>query len=781
MRVTARSKQGAALACAAVFALCLAGAGAYAKVVHAVYPIQNWLAWHLFAIWAAVLTFSVACTCFGQWLLQRVLKLRLSSALESAVFSMAAGVVAFALAMYVAGALKWYGPRFSIALPIVMIGVGGRAGLALARALIWELRRAEAHSLISIAGSAAGVLCVAVVYLGAMTPDALNYDSTWYHLVIAQDYVRAGGIVPFPADYNKNYPALTGLISTWGWSLPGFDQPQQWMMSLHFEFSLFVWTLAAVNAGVRTLSGRRRLRGAWASFFLFPIIFVYDHNLGGAADHNCAFFAVPIVLATLRFCTSFAAADAALLAIVSAGALLAKYQASYMIFPAALVVCAHWLRRVSQRAIGSRREPLGSALWSPLLVAGLGALLVSPHFLKQWLFHNNPVYPFLQTVFTHSTPTVPNGAFIFEQTAQEPAWRPIGTLADRFIHACKLFVTFSFKPHYSFTNNVPVFGSLFTLLLPAILVIRRRWAIAIATIVAGGAVLIWGMVFNVDRNLQVFMPIMVAVTGALLVRSWDMGMLARAGLVPLVALQIIWGGDALIYSEHSRIQSAFDLIRSGFEGRALTRFDGYRSHYRSINKALPPDAKVLLHTSHLSLGIDRDVLFDWAGYQGLISYDHLHNVGELYDYYRKLGITHLLFTPDVRPAASKQEEVLWNALLDHSRNMGRFNEYRLYAMPAKRPPAEPPYTVGTLGIPGYANGIYPITSLNTDEYLPSYMQRYVAPTTYLPNDPRERAAALSRVDAVLLGSNETESNDWASHFKRGVRLPGRFTLYLKHH
>jgi len=772
---------------AAVCVLCLVGFGIYASVVDRVYAVRDWLTWDLLLIWSVVATFSLACLSTGHFILKRVLRGAQGPALEVAVLSMAIGVVAFAQAMYVGGALHWYGPLFSSALSVLMIGLGLRDGIELVQRFWREATHPRQTSVWEVLGGTAGVLCVAVVYLGAMTPDALNYDATWYHLVIAQDFVREGGFVPFPADYNKSYPQLTGLISTWGWAFPGFDPPRRWTLSLHLEFSLFLWTLAGVSAGVRSLCGRQQLQATWATFFLFPVIFVYDHNLGGAADHICAFFAIPIALALQRLCIALNPAEGALLAICCAGALLTKYQAVYLIAPVALIAVGRWLcawaaLRRSQSGGAASSAPLRHLVWAPVVTAGVGLVLIAPHFIKQWVFHHNPVYPFMQPLFPNSWPTVPGGALIFERTAQEPAWRPRGSSLQKLVHAVRLLGTFSFHPHYSFNRNVPMFGSLFTLLLPALPFVSRRAGIALWAAVASGALLVWGMVYNVDRNLQIFMPIMVCVTGALLVQCWSLGALARAGMVPLAVLQIVWGADALIYSEHSRIQSAFDLLRSGFERRAHERWADYRSQFRAIDAALPSDARVLLHTSHLSLGIDREIYFDWAGYQGLIAYGHLHSPAELYTYYKTLGITHLLHTPGVRPAASKQEEVLWHALLPYCHVLGRFGEFELCVLPETKPPDVPAYRVAALGLAGYRDGVYDITRLGTDEYLPRSAQPYLAPDRELPADKAMRAQELAQVDAVLIANHalpmETASG-WTRSFGPPKRLPGGFMLYLK--
>jgi hypothetical protein len=783
-----RLSTGPRLAGVLVLAIGAVGTYEYARILNDVYPLRLWLFWKLAMLWGWVALFNVACMSFGQLLLVRALKLRHLPALESALFALALGVISFVLVMYVGGAFGWFTAPFAVALPVVLLLVGATQGARLGRSLISDARRCVQHSPLNFAITAAGILCVGIIYLGAMTPDALNYDSTWCHLTVAQDYARAGRIVAFPGDYTKNVPQLASLIHTWGWLLPGLDPPLRWMLVLHNEFALFLWTLAGVAAGVRRLVHDPQLRGAWAAFFLFPIIFVYDNNLGGAADHICAFFSVPIMLATLHVCASFSPGSSALLGIVSGGAVLTKYQALYVMVPVALVVGTVWLWRLGEHGCRSTvgtvpRVPLRRLLWSPLLIAGFGVLCVSPHFIRQAIFHHNPVYPFAQDVFTASTPTLPNAPFLVSNILTDRTWRPTGTLWDRFLHAAKLFVTFSFVPHYSFNNNVPVFGSLFTLLLPALVVVRGRSRLLVAVIIASGALLVWGMVYNVDRNLQIFMPVLVCVVAALIVKIWRLGAIARLGLIPLVGLQIVWGADALFYSSHERIHSAMDLIRSGFEGRAETRLSSYRSDYVAIGRALPPAARLLIHTSHISLGIDREVVLDWAGYQSFISYDRVHTPRQLFDYYRSLGITHFLSMTGSRPAASKQEEVLWHAFVSrYALNVGRFGGYRLQRMPDRAPPVENSYRVAVFGLRGYADGIYPIGAMTTNEYLPDELRRFPAPETPMPKEPAAQAALLTHVDAVFIGpraSERTISDLMGRRFASALQLSSQFALYLK--
>ena len=273
---------------------------------------------------------------------------------------------------------------------------------------------------------------------------------------------------------------------------------------------------------------------------------------------------------------------------------------------------------------------------------------------------------------------------------------------------------------------------------------------------------------------------LASVTGAVIVGCYRLGWLARLGLLPLVGLQLIWGGDAWFYSAQDRIKSSIDLIRSGYEGNAKRRFDGYRSVYRSITRLLPRDARVLLHGTHLSLGIEREVIQDWAAFQGYVSYAGLRTPRELYDYLRARGITHLVYYPRERAAPSKQEELLFYAFVSrYAEQIGNAGGYRVLAMPDTAPPLEQPYRVLVVGLSGYQDGIYPIEKLNTNEQLPPRVQRYARPEA----QPGDLDSTLPEVDAVFVGARARLpaglEERLRADFTPAVEFSGQFALHLR--
>lgn len=757
---------------ALVVLLGLIGTVIFAKVADKVYPAQDWLLWRMIQLWGWTALFSAACASFGQVVLVRAMKLRHLPAVESAALSMAVGAVAFGLCMYAAGAVRLFRPAFAVALPALFLAIGALDGWRLVRRLRWASGRVR-HTWLSGTAAAFGLLGVAIVYLGAMTPDSVNYDASWYHLRAAQDYARWGRLAPF-WDYNAIVPNLASIFYTWGYLVPGLDQPGRWMMALHLEFGFFAWTLVAVTALVKRMVGDWRVHGAYAAFFLFPIIFVYDSSLGAAADHVLAFFSVPVVLATWLCCRGFRRGACALMAVTLGAAILTKYQSIYLVCPVSLLVLGHWGWGLWKTRRDSDVQHVRNSLRiAPVVVCAVGLAVILPHFGKNWVFYGNPVYPFLTKVFRSSAPAFPDGILGINYIFTDTNWVPKGSLAERAVHAVRLFFTFSFDPHYSFSNNIPSFGSLFTLLLPGVILLRRRKGYWLPLFIGSSAIFIWAVTFNVDRNLQTFMPILVASTGALIVGLWRLGWLARLGLIPLVGMQLVWGGDAFFYSNHPNVKASIDLIRSGADRRAKQRMDGYRWDYVAISKALPKDAKVVLHTSHLSLGIDRDVFQDWAGYQGLISYHTARTPRELHDYFKKLGMTHLLEASPARPASTRQEEVLFDTYVDrYASFVTSAGGFRLKAVASEPPPEEAPYQVLCLGLGGYADGLYPIETLTTVEHLPDRVKTYARPHTAATAENLDEllaqaSAVLSNGSGDLLSRAQSKLTEEFDYIRRG--------------
>lgn len=780
---------------ASVFFLGVAGTATYAALLHRIEPLGDWLVWRLAILWILSAFFALACLCAGYRIVRACVDVASLRTPEALVLSAASGLVTFVLAMVVAGALRIFGPVLAILLPTAMTLFGARAFAAFVRERVARTpatASAEA-GWIGRAAWAFGAFGVFWVYVGAMTPEAINFDASWSHLTIAADYARAGRIVSFDADYTRCFPHLASVVATWAMIVPsalvGGELPVRWMLALHVELTIFFGTLLGVRAVVEWLLDETDAPIAWAGFFLAPAIFVYDKSLGGAADHVLAFFAAPLYLAAMRACPRSGPGAYALAGAFGGAALLTKYQAVYLLAGVFTVFAGTVIARCARFEAGkqgSLARWLGLGLRAEakglVVLTVTFAAVASPIFIENTVFHHNPVYPFWFDSFP-SRPAVTRAGALFEWLFKDDRYRPKGTFLHRVATSARLVLSWPFEPHYSFTHDVPDGAALFALGLPMALVVRgpKRIALGYATCLV--ALFAWAMTFRVDRHLQTFLPLVAAVTVAVLVRAWQLGFLARAGVSLLVVLQVLWSGDAPFDSGRARIDAALDLVTSSYAGNASTRFRGFRARERAIAAALPSDARVLLHTYRPSLGIERDVLLDWAGQQGLIAYDGVRDPADLYALYQSLGITHLVWLPGHRPAPSKQEDILFaDFVRRYALETKQFSDEALLPLPPLAPVAEAPYTVVAIGLDGYEDGVYPVESMHAQEAIPEHREPFAAPEAPWPSDAVTQGKLLAGANAVCLGAKARVSptlSGFLDGFVVAETYKGQFTIYVR--
>ncbi|WP_433930695.1 hypothetical protein AB3662_42020 [Sorangium cellulosum] len=773
---------------------CIAGLAYYAFAVHKHIPVQHWLLWRLAPLWGYSLLFLLSSLGIGLVLLRRAVRLAHLPPVEEGLFGMALGAIAFVFGMYLAGAVGWIRPWFGLALPAALLA-GGLLELPrwlsrLKGDLDASITPRGAMRWLWLAATGVGAVGCVLLYLMSLTPESIGFDATWYHLPIGQDYARAGRIVPFYGDVNRAFPHLASMLYAWGFSVPGMIVEQRWMMALHLELVFVAWKVVGVAALARYLLQGERVPGLWAAFFLFPSLFVHDQNPSGSADHFLGFFAAPVLLASMRFAERFDRRYAVLLGASLGGAMLAKYQAVYHLGMAAAIVvprAAYLLGRAAFRAAKKRRRPLLSprrVLVAGLIASGVALGTAAPHFVKNTIYYNNPVYPMAQRVFTRSYPQHARSAEFMEKAYPNKPYLPKGKGLERQLIAVGNFFSFSFSPHYSFTRYVPSMGSLFTLLLPTLLVIRGRRRPALAAWAAFAGIWVWGNTYTADRYLQGLLAVPIAATAAMLVRTWQLGTIARLGLVPLVVFQIVWSGDVPFYSGPDRLERALSLIRSTYEKKwtDAQRFK-FRENHRAITQATPPDARILARNYRTTLGIERDIVFDIQAWQSLIFYEPVRGPRELYEHYRSVGITHILYPPNQRPPDTLQAAVLFNELVHrHATEKRRFGSLQLVTMPKEPPPPdELPYEVLALGAPGYEDGLYPVEALHILPKLQPPKGQGPKPAKAWPRDSGAQAALVEAAEAVVVGKDAARRGralKLDSAFSAAERFKN-YTVYLR--
>ncbi len=771
--------------------ICAAGVFVLASELDPHYAISDWLIWRLLPIWGYTLLFNAACISGGAAVLRLIFGRRELPALEWLLQSMAVGVVLFVFGLYAAGALCLFRPWLAILLPVLLLGAGWRAGPALLKALSAFFDAAPRLSLVAKVVSFLvvgwGAASLVFLYLEALDVSAINFDAEWYHFPVAQDYARIGCIVPFPGDNHRAYPHLTSMLHTWALLVPGLTPlPLHWMLSLHLEYSIVIWRMVGVAAGMLWMLEGKRVRGSWVAFFLFPSIFVYDQSIGGSADNFLGFFAMPVALAAARTLRAFEWRWALLLGIVMGGHMLTKYQALYLLAGTTLVCAVRWfylcVRYVAVRWRKTkpelRKRRFKRLLWGVGAAMLAASVASSPHFIKNTIFYHNPLYPLAQSVFTSSTPKRVPGVY---KEVKPPAVFPAKYQGlRRQLWAAEMLFDHSFTPrNRNFTEKRPFMGSLFSLLLPCLLFVRRSrriWPIVSIGIVA---FFVWANTGPNDRYMLGFLDLLIAVSGALMIKVWELGWIARLGLVPLVGLQLFWGGDAMLFYGAKQLKVALNLIAGGYDGRKDEQRFSTGKKLQQLTAATPPDAVILARNYKALLGLDRMVLMDLRATQDYVSYSHLRDASELWKLYHDRGVTHLLYPDGDRRPVRWNNTILFAELFHHyAQGEKRFGNLVLGKMPAAPPPPSAPYRVLTRRLTGYPDGVYNVEQLDIDERFPASARPKLKPSRAFSE--RDAEDILAEVDAVAFSSGAPLSGQAGEALDRDFERVERFSGYEVH-
>jgi hypothetical protein len=730
-----------------VLILLLGALVVFARAVAPHYPFEHWLFFRYAGYWICSLACLAGALGVGHLTVERLFRLRLPFH-EAIVCALAVGLFEFELGMLVVGALRGFEAPAFVLMPLAFLS-GGSSGIRALAARGTRLFRSArpSQTVLGIASMAFGLLVIAAIYFAMLSPENVQFDSRWKHMSLAEDWVAHGGLRRKDEGWLfAARPHMTSLLYTWAFLLPGsarlFDKM---LLCAHLELVVFlVTTLFGIPALVRRLVPKADARVVWAARFLFPGVLLYDSSLSAGTDHIGALFMVPAALMLFRAYRSLAPGPTLLLALVLSAGMLVKETIAIMLVPvpvAVVVVRALWLL-VQRRRGRVDASVLRNAWRSPLLAALVMVIATSPLWLKNLIWYGDPAYPTLNRWFSPN-PWSRDAAYRFTWGYQDAQmWAPERDL-NGLLETLQALVTFSFDPHdwKRFHHDVPVFGSLFTLLIPTLLLCRgvKRTAWLVGWIHV--AIFAWFSVHHQDSYLQGLMPLMASATASMLILVWrQYGPVVRAALGALVAFQLVWGGDVYFFQTHamarSPLKKSIDLLSAGFEKRYGPRFN-VQSSFQALGKALPPDARVLLHETNINLGTGHTTVLDNPGWQYAIEYGAQKSPAEVHALLAGLGVTHLHGRTDkTKGTDSLAGDIRFHDYLRrYAENLQQLSSGVLGEL-GEQPEGPFDDSVAVLSCgQDYAPGLYEVTDLSTPPFGPR-MKELPAPRepATLPDD-----------------------------------------------
>lgn len=725
---------------------------------HRFTPIQHWLAWRYLGYWAFAGALFSSCVVFGSRLLELLVR-RYFGFDEHFVYAGALGLLGFALLWFVLGVLRLYSLATLVLVPIVMLALGAgsaRRWLRRYRRHGQLLRRGtRRRSWVAGALVAYGTLALGLLYFTILTPDNVAYDARWYHLATAERYAVTGGIRPFAEGWFVGaYPQLATWLYSTAFLLPSKHVFDKIELAAHLEYVCFLFSVFSIPALVRRVLGGRHQPAAWVARLLFPGVFLYDSSLAGGADHVAALWAVPVFLSFLRAYAALELRACLLFTCCAAGALLTKYSVAGMVaFPGIALVA-----RATYLALQRRKS--GAAALSPLvsLVASLaaGTLLTSVHWLKNWLWYRNPVYPLLFDRFASTPWTVDSadrfGHFMPVEWSAPHTWAGVEA-------TLKSVLTFSFVPNDwdMFHGKVPVFGFLLTLSLPALLFVRPRKRLFALLACIHVAIAVWYWMFHQDRYLQSYLPWMGAAVACIGIEVWRLGLAPRVAMLTLVGLQLAWGGDTPFIPGHvmsggTPLTPAMKLLSSSYRKDFEGRFDTYPPQ-EQVKRYVKKGGTLLIHEQHLTLGMGVPTVADWIGWQGGISYVRTASPSAMHAALSRMGVTDVMWSSTSKGYDSIGGDLAFYSFVANHTQRTTSLAGQTVSRLVESAPSDADFRDSALFLGCgdlYQSGVYRLTDLSvTVLAVPRKPSDFPAPREPVP-PPNGLPGALDHVDAVAV-------------------------------
>ncbi len=553
-------------------------------------------------------------------------------ALERAAFGRAPLGALRPLARWVLGFAVWTAALFALAAVGALCAAGLAAAAillaALAAAARWKLaapsdpatrglRARDAFPLALLA------LLVAPLFAGALHP-AVSWDAATYHLTLPRLYLEHGGFRPVPMNVYARWPQGVELLFAAAMLV------RDYVLAKVVQFGFGLLVLYALYAACRE---RGSPGSAWLAMLLFlgngAVVFELQVAYVDVAQ---AFYFLAAFLFLLRALTGGRARDPALWIAGAAAGLAAGTKVSGV--AAAALLGALYLAAALTRPGAARRDELAAAALRYALPV---LLLWAPWLVKTWLETGNPVYPFL-----HAWWGGPDwDATLTEQFVR---WqRSIGMGRGPVDYALLPLrvILYGGEGYDRFYGSV---GRHWIAVLPLTLVfglgdrtVRRCLATALAYFAY------WAATSQQARFLLPILPLLAL--AASLAFSRAVGRLAPArtrsalhwGAIALAALALAWDGRDRALRAVSVL--AYYAAADGAPGDA-----GAPPALAFVNRALPPDARLLFLNTNQGFFCERDYLADsfFEASQIAAWLGPAEDVPALRARLRERGITHLL-------------------------------------------------------------------------------------------------------------------------------------------
>jgi len=622
-----------------------------------------------------IIFLTILAISLGEGLL-KLLRIETASYLERTVFAfgLGLGVISYSLLLLALLHLLYPLAIFVLLGLLFIISIKPMASWlsALPREAKGALRELKSFWLVLYIALA--IITIAAVIIRALLPPS-DYDSLMYHLPTAQGFLRAHTIIPFYDNFGANFPASMQLVYAVGVAAKS-DALAQALSTM----TAFFTALAMGAFGARFFS--RRL-----GFIVFCVFWaagvVAETATTSHVDLNLTFYiflgiyAVFIHLERNDKTPAWRNGWLIIGAIAIGFALATKYTALFWL--GAIPLWLGWERLVRWRE-GLRRWLAAAFIFVLLAVAVAGYW-----YVKNWLWLDNPVYPFYFGGKGVDT-------FLLQELKQGTDDLGSGRgLKPLFINLWELFTEptrFDLAERHSINY-------LF-ILLPIYLLLKKNHRLNIFFFLSGLYYVYWTLTVQSIRYLLPVFPLLSLTTAYILDEAIKPRRRFRflKNAVPLAALVIMSLNAKLQYHMTKNLTPWRYLAGLESKEYILTECEPYSAFLPSvayINTKLPPTAKILMLYEARTFYIKPSTIPDLHNltWNRLVAQSSSNE--EIYQALRSQGITHLLFNDGLlewrmrrgqieKAEAQRQRQFLRSFARDYLRLQFKARMFELYSL-----------------------------------------------------------------------------------------------------
>lgn len=478
-----------------------------------------------------------------------------------------------------------------------------------------------------------------------------EWDSLSYHLAVPKLYWMEGRIHYIAFTHQAQFPMTAQMLYLLGLGLTDLKSTSvaklfHWLFFVICQLTLLCWGTATKQRSLRF--------GLYSaiSFAALPIAFFEATT--AYVDLALTAYGLLCLFAVSRFHSQPNGRWLVIAGIFAGAAAGTKYTGLLLI--ALLVIFGGW-------AIFRVKEPR----WAHLTVGTLLALLVaSPWYVKNWLWTNNPVFPFAYSVFggrnwtkeMAQTYTISNREFggsrdiltllamPFNLTLNEIRF---GRCAREWLGSCKQRgeCGVQWKCGKFDNQDLPALGiGVLPLALgPPSLIALALEAVPFPIVVPMLAMLGWTVWWLSEAQyLRYLLPALGCLA---LMIGWGTSKLVRAGTLTGIATRVTIS-VGLIYALTVALWQSVVLTPFPVAIGLVTSEEFLRTvepTYRIadfVNRSLPRRSVIATYGFPLGYYFDRRYLWADGGHNRLIRYEKLRGVEDLINEWERLGVTHIV-------------------------------------------------------------------------------------------------------------------------------------------